>query len=119
AGVKAGGSRPVHAGGPAEALEDANDAGGDIDLPGIGAMPGAGGIGMVHVVPALAEGEQRQRQQVGGAVVAARSDGGVAEQPAHVRMGETTKLPGQAGSVPVGRMRVARLVGKRVMTAVD
>jgi putative heme transporter len=35
AGAQAGGGRPVHAGRPAEALEDANDAGGDIDLPGI------------------------------------------------------------------------------------
>src|ERR1700721_2375417 len=82
AGAKAGGSRPVHAGGPAEALEDANDAGGDIDLPGIGAMPGAGGIGMVHVVPALAEGEQSQRPQVGGAVVTAGSEGAGADHVA-------------------------------------
>jgi putative heme transporter len=35
AGVQAGGGRAVHAGRPAEALEDADDAGGDIDLPGI------------------------------------------------------------------------------------
>ena len=34
-------------------------------------------------------------------------------------MGETAELPGQAGSVPVRRMRVARLVGKGVMTTVD
>src|SRR5580692_9794872 len=74
-GVQAGRGRPVHAGRPAEALEDADDAGGDIDLPGIGAMPGAGGIGMVHVVPALAEGEQGERPQVGGAVVPAGSEG--------------------------------------------
>src|SRR5690242_7514659 len=74
AAVQAGGDRPVHAGRPAEALEDANDGGGDIDLPGIGAMPGTGRIGMVHVVPALTEGEQRERPQVGGAVVAPGSE---------------------------------------------
>src|SRR5580692_7605992 len=34
-------------------------------------------------------------------------------------MSETTELPGQAGSVPVRRMRVAWPVGKRVMTAMD
>ena len=34
-------------------------------------------------------------------------------------MGETAELPGQAGSVPVRRMRVARPVGKGVMTTVD
>ena len=34
-------------------------------------------------------------------------------------MGETAELPGQAGSVPVRRMRVAWPVGKGVMTTVD
>src|SRR5690348_17367926 len=34
-------------------------------------------------------------------------------------MGETAELPGQAGSVPVRRMRVAGPVGKGVMTTVD
>jgi hypothetical protein len=34
-------------------------------------------------------------------------------------MGETAELPGQAGSVPVRRMRVARPVGKCVMATVD
>ena len=163
-------------------------------------MPGAGWIGMVHVVPAFAEGEQGERPQVGGAVVAASSEGAgadhvaqrvdapgdvlqqgdadqsgpqqggqcgvpaaadrpaqgerhperhdaqggercrdrphgrvghqvrgiargrgrvIAQQPANMRMGETAELPGQAGSVPVRRMRVTRPVGKGVMTAVD
>ena len=45
AAVQAGGNRPVHAGRPAEVLEDANDNGRDIDLPRIGAMPGTGRIG--------------------------------------------------------------------------
>jgi hypothetical protein len=71
AAVEAGGDRPVHAGCPAEALEDANDGGGDIDLPGISAMPRADRIGVMHVVPAFAEREQSQRPQVGGAVAAA------------------------------------------------
>src|SRR6185312_16713902 len=73
--VQADGNRPVHAGRPAEALEDANDNGGDIDLPRIGAMPGTGRIGMVHVVPAFAEGEQREGPEVGGTVVAPGSEG--------------------------------------------
>jgi hypothetical protein len=72
----------VHAGSPAEALKDANDGGGDIDLPGIGAMPGAGWIGVVHIVPAFAEGEQSERPQVGGAVVAASGEGAGADHVA-------------------------------------
>lgn len=31
-------------GGPAEALEEADDNGGDVDLAGAGAMPGAGRV---------------------------------------------------------------------------
>src|SRR5438046_5800328 len=54
----------VNAGRPAHALEDADDGGGDIDLPWIGAMPGAGWVGMVHVVPALTQREQAERPQV-------------------------------------------------------
>src|SRR6202050_1018183 len=80
--VQAGRIRPVHAGRPAEALKEANDDGGDIDLPGIGAMPGAGWIGVVHVVPAFAEGEQSQRPQVGGPVVTASSERTVADHVA-------------------------------------
>jgi hypothetical protein len=57
--LEAGGDRPVHAGRPAQALEDTDDGSGDIDLPGISTMPGAGRIGMVHVVPALTERQQR------------------------------------------------------------
>jgi fatty acid desaturase len=49
---------PVHPGDPAEALEDPDDRGRDVDLPGVGAVPGAGGVGVMHVVPALAEGKQ-------------------------------------------------------------
>jgi hypothetical protein len=55
AGLQAGAGGPVHAGGPAQALEDADDGSGDFDLPGIGAMADAGRVGMVHVVPAFAE----------------------------------------------------------------
>ena len=80
--VRPGGDRPVHAGRPAEALEHANDSSGNIDLPGIGTMPGTGRIGMVHVVPALAEGEQRERPQVGGAVVAPGGEGAGADHVA-------------------------------------
>src|SRR5271154_1809858 len=74
AGVPAGRSRPGHAGRPAEPLEDANDGGGDVHLPGIGAVPGAGRVGMVHVVPAFAEGEQGEGPQVGGTIPAAGSE---------------------------------------------
>ena len=55
AGLQAGAGGPVHAGSPAQALEDADDGSGNFDLPGIGAMAGAGRVGMVHVVLAFAE----------------------------------------------------------------
>src|SRR5579863_8310992 len=71
AGGEAGGVGPVHGGGPAEALEDADDGGGDVDLAGPGAVPGARRVRVVAVVPAFAEREQRERPQVGGAVIAA------------------------------------------------
>ena len=58
AGGEAGGIGPVHGGGPAEAFEEADDGGGDVDLAGAGAVAGAGGIGMMAVVPAFPEGEQ-------------------------------------------------------------
>lgn len=58
-------------GGPAEALEEADDNGGDVDLAGAGAMPGAGRVGVVAVVPAFPERDQGQRPPVGGAVIAA------------------------------------------------
>ena len=48
----------MHPGGPAEALEDADHRGGDVDLAGLGAVPCASGIGVMHVVPALPERHQ-------------------------------------------------------------
>src|ERR1039458_7831917 len=53
--VEAVGGRPVHVADPAPVLEDPDDLGRDVNLTGIGAVPGAGRVGMVHVVPALAE----------------------------------------------------------------
>ena len=44
AGLQAGAGGPVHAGSPAQALEDADDGSGNFDLPGIGAMAGAGRV---------------------------------------------------------------------------
>jgi hypothetical protein len=82
AGGEAGGVGPVHGGGPAEALERADDGGGDVDLAGAGAVPGAGRVGVVHVVPAFAEREQRERPQVGGAVIAAGGVGAGADEVA-------------------------------------
>src|ERR1700722_13270729 len=52
------GDGPVHAGGPAEALEQAAPRGGDVDLAGFGAVPGARGVRVVHVVPALTERDE-------------------------------------------------------------
>ena len=72
--LEAIGDGPVHLGGPAEAFEDADHAGGYIDLAAVGAVPCASGIGMVHVVPALPERKQGKRPQVRGAVIAAGSE---------------------------------------------
>jgi len=82
AAVEAGGGGPAHLGGPAEAFEDADQAGGDVDLAGVCAVPGAGRIGMVHVVPALPEREQGQTPQVSGTVVAAGGERAAAEHAA-------------------------------------
>ena len=40
-----------------------DDGGRGVDLAALHAVPGAGGVGVVQVVPALAEGEQGQRPQ--------------------------------------------------------
>src|SRR3954454_24662600 len=42
---------PLDARGPAELLEDPDDPGTDVDLSAEDAVPGAGGVGVVQVVP--------------------------------------------------------------------
>src|SRR5579883_2337325 len=68
---QAGGVWPAYVGSPSELFEDADDAGGRVELEAVDAVAGTGGITVVHVVPTLAEGDQGQRPEVGGAVVAA------------------------------------------------
>src|SRR5881409_66185 len=72
--------RPAHVVHPAEAFEEADDGGGRVDLAAVDSMPGAGGVGVVEVVPALTEGEQGQRPQVRGPVVAAGAEGALTDQ---------------------------------------
>src|SRR5690242_4077238 len=62
------GSGPADVGGPAEFLEGPDDAGGDVDLSALDAVAGAGGVGVVGVVPGLAHGGDGQRPEVGGLV---------------------------------------------------
>ncbi len=57
--------RPVDAGGPAEAFENPDQTGRRVDLVRAGAVPGAGRRGVVPVMPALPEGDQRERPQIG------------------------------------------------------
>src|SRR5213076_260962 len=45
---------PADVGGPAQLLEDPDDAGGRVELATQDAVPGCRRIGVVHVVPALA-----------------------------------------------------------------
>ncbi|MDP4511653.1 hypothetical protein Q9G87_57700 [Nonomuraea sp. G32] len=59
----------------------------------------------------------RVGQQVRGVAFGRRSV--VGEQPAQVGVGKPPKLPAQAGAEPVGRVRIARLVGEGVMAAMD
>ena len=77
--VQPGGRRPPHLRGPAEPLEQPDDRRADIDLTRTDAMPGTSRIGVMHVVPALAERQQRERPQVGCPVEAARAERAAAE----------------------------------------
>src|SRR3954452_11078601 len=56
---------PLDARGPAELLEGPDDPGTDVDLSAEDAVPGAGGVGVVQVVPRLAKAEQGQLPEVG------------------------------------------------------
>src|ERR1022692_1096962 len=63
AGLLAGQSflvRPADVVDPAELLGQPDGPGGDVDLALEHAVPGAGGVGMVQVVPGLAERQDRQ-----------------------------------------------------------
>ncbi len=62
---------PADVGRPAELLEDPDDAGRDVELAAQHAVPGRGRVGVVQVVPALAEAQDRQRPEV-RALVAGR-----------------------------------------------
>jgi hypothetical protein len=47
-----------------------DDPGGDVELPALDAVAGAGRVGVVQVVPGLAHGQDRQRPEVRGLVPA-------------------------------------------------
>ena len=70
---------PADVGGPAEPLEQPDGARRDVQLAAVHAVPGAGRIGVVAVVPGLAHAQDRQRPEVGGPVA-----GGVGPLADHV-----------------------------------
>ncbi|GAA2916150.1 hypothetical protein GCM10011428_34610 [Streptomyces violaceus] len=63
-------SGPAHVVHPAEAFEEADDGGRRVELAAVDAVARAGEVGVVEVVPALAEREQGEGPQVGGPVLA-------------------------------------------------
>jgi hypothetical protein len=71
---------PAHVMGPAESFQGPDDAGGDVDLAGSPAVAGAGGVGVVQVVPRLAHRQDRQRPEVRG--FALRGEGAIADHVA-------------------------------------
>ena len=54
----AGVRRPVDIGGAVEALEDADQAGGGVDLASAESVAGESRVGVVSVVPRIAEAEK-------------------------------------------------------------
>src|ERR1700712_2239180 len=58
------GAGPAHLGGPAELLEQPDRPRGDVQLAAEHAVPGAGWVGMVQVVPGLTERQQGERPEV-------------------------------------------------------
>src|SRR5690606_41871350 len=58
------GGRPADVIAPAQRLEEPDDGGADVDLPLEHAVPGAGRVGVVEVVPGLAEGRDGQPPDV-------------------------------------------------------
>src|SRR5690348_12886812 len=60
--------RPPDVTRPAELLEEPDGTGGEVDLPPQYPVPRAGRVGVVQVVPAFPERQDRQRPEVGGLV---------------------------------------------------
>src|SRR6202042_3801941 len=60
--------RPADVGNPPELLGHPDEPRGDIDLSLEHPVPGAGRVGVVQVVPGLAEGQDRQPVDVAGLV---------------------------------------------------
>ena len=73
--------------------------------------------GRPHTTPgrAVHDDEVAVLEQVAG--IAAPRRGGVVQQPAHVGVPETADLPTETRAVTVGRVRVARSIGQRVVPA--
>jgi hypothetical protein len=74
AAFESGGIGPVHIGGPTGLSQQPDDGSAQVDLLWVHTVPGAGGVGVVHVVPTLPEGQQREWPEVGRAVVAAGAE---------------------------------------------
>jgi hypothetical protein len=68
AACEAVGVGPVHVSGPPGRFEPANEPGAGVELMGVDAVAGAGGVGVVQVVPAVTHGDDRQRSDVTGMV---------------------------------------------------
>src|ERR1700733_4378931 len=73
---------PAHVARPAELFEDPDGTGGNVDLPAVDAVAGTGRIGMVQVVPALAERQDRQRPEVRRLVTLAQLERALADHVA-------------------------------------
>src|SRR5699024_6407559 len=80
---------PAYLGGPTELFEDPDDPCGDVDLALEYTVAGAGGVGVVQVVPGLPEGGDRQPPHVAGTVahlevLLAHSVADRVDRPCHV-----------------------------------
>ena len=68
---------PVGVGRPVETFKDADQDSGRVDLASVDSVPCQSGVGVVGVVPRIAEAEQCERREVGAAVAGA--EGAAAE----------------------------------------
>jgi hypothetical protein len=74
-GIDTRGARPLHAGGAAEVFTEPDEPGSDIHLMRVDPVPGTRRIGVVQVVPAVAEGQDHERLQVRRAIVPVGAEG--------------------------------------------
>jgi hypothetical protein len=62
---------PVGVGRPVETLKDADQEGGRVDLASVDSVPCQSGVGVVGVVPRIAEAKKCKRREVGAAIAGA------------------------------------------------